>query len=88
MATEYGAKTVGDMLYVSVFKLVVNQVDWMLSSVTLEEMQRHFGEESIWVYNILRVCTAFLFLLRGLLLLRESIIQKVSHEWSSIFRWC
>nr|XP_019044650.1 DNA polymerase eta subunit [Kwoniella bestiolae CBS 10118]OCF23580.1 DNA polymerase eta subunit [Kwoniella bestiolae CBS 10118] len=37
MATEYGAKTVGDMLL-----------------VPLEEMQSRFGEESIWVYNILR----------------------------------
>nr|XP_018261447.1 DNA polymerase eta subunit [Kwoniella dejecticola CBS 10117]OBR83605.1 DNA polymerase eta subunit [Kwoniella dejecticola CBS 10117] len=37
IATEYGAKTVGDMLLVS-----------------LEEMQNRFGEESIWVYNILR----------------------------------
>ncbi|WWC71597.1 uncharacterized protein I206_105555 [Kwoniella pini CBS 10737] len=37
IATEYGAKTVGDMLL-----------------VPLEEMQNRFGEESIWVYNILR----------------------------------
>ncbi|WWD19039.1 hypothetical protein CI109_103497 [Kwoniella shandongensis] len=37
MATEFDAKTVGDML-----------------TVPLEEMQRRFGEESIWVYNILR----------------------------------
>ncbi|KAK4688585.1 DNA polymerase eta, partial [Tremellales sp. Uapishka_1] len=37
MATEYEAKTVGDML-----------------SVPLEEMQRRFGDESIWVWNILR----------------------------------
>ena len=37
IATEYGAKTVGDML-----------------DVSLEEMQKRFGEESIWVYNILR----------------------------------
>ncbi|WWC90735.1 uncharacterized protein L201_005672 [Kwoniella dendrophila CBS 6074] len=37
IATEYGAKTVGDMLL-----------------VPLEEMQSRFGEESIWVYNLLR----------------------------------
>ena len=37
MATEYDAKTVGDML-----------------TVSLEEMQARFGEESVWVYNILR----------------------------------
>ncbi|WRT68367.1 uncharacterized protein IL334_005343 [Kwoniella shivajii] len=37
IATEYSAKTVGDMLLVS-----------------LDEMQSRFGEESIWVYNILR----------------------------------
>ncbi|ORX38540.1 hypothetical protein BD324DRAFT_621278 [Kockovaella imperatae] len=37
MATEFGAKTVGDML-----------------TVPLEDMQKRFGEESIWVYNILR----------------------------------
>ncbi|KAK8854812.1 hypothetical protein IAR55_003551 [Kwoniella newhampshirensis] len=37
MATEFDAKTVGDML-----------------TVPLEEMQRRFGEESIWVYNIIR----------------------------------
>ncbi|WVQ81880.1 hypothetical protein IAT38_004007 [Cryptococcus sp. DSM 104549] len=37
IASEFDAKTVGDML-----------------SVSLEDMQRRFGEESIWVYNILR----------------------------------
>ncbi|WVR07577.1 hypothetical protein IAU60_004619 [Kwoniella sp. DSM 27419] len=37
IATEYGAKTVGDML-----------------SVPLDELQNRFGEESIWVYNIIR----------------------------------
>ncbi|WVQ99976.1 hypothetical protein IAU59_007119 [Kwoniella sp. CBS 9459] len=37
IATEYGAKTVGDML-----------------TVPLEELQSRFGEESIWVYNIIR----------------------------------
>lgn len=29
--------------------------------VSLEEMQKRFGEESIWVYNILRVSTVFEF---------------------------
>ncbi|WVF72776.1 hypothetical protein IAT40_007594 [Kwoniella sp. CBS 6097] len=37
IATEYGAKTVGDML-----------------TVPLDELQSRFGEESIWVYNIIR----------------------------------
>ncbi|KAG9049339.1 DNA-directed DNA polymerase eta rad30 [Tulasnella sp. UAMH 9824] len=37
LADEFGAKTVGDVL-----------------SVSLDDMQRKFGEESIWVYNILR----------------------------------
>ncbi|KAG8934775.1 DNA-directed DNA polymerase eta rad30 [Tulasnella sp. 417] len=37
LADEFGAKTVGDVL-----------------TVSLEDMQRKFGEESIWVYNILR----------------------------------
>ncbi|KAG8890757.1 DNA-directed DNA polymerase eta rad30 [Tulasnella sp. 332] len=37
LADEFGAKTVGDVL-----------------SVSLEEMQIKFGEESIWVYNLLR----------------------------------
>ncbi|AFR95649.2 DNA polymerase eta subunit [Cryptococcus neoformans C23] len=37
IAQEFGAKTVGDML-----------------TVSLDEMQKKFGEESIWVYNILR----------------------------------
>ncbi|EIW67292.1 hypothetical protein TREMEDRAFT_12962, partial [Tremella mesenterica DSM 1558] len=37
IATEYGAKTVGDML-----------------TVPLDELQRRFGEESVWVYNIIR----------------------------------
>ncbi|BEI98559.1 hypothetical protein CcaverHIS631_0308580 [Cutaneotrichosporon cavernicola] len=37
IAEEYSAKTVSDML-----------------SVTLEDMQSKFGEDSIWVYNILR----------------------------------
>ncbi|OCF57294.1 DNA polymerase eta subunit [Kwoniella mangroviensis CBS 10435] len=41
IATEYGAKTVGDMLL-----------------VPLEEMQSRFGEESIWVYNLLRASLA------------------------------
>ncbi|KAG9017147.1 DNA-directed DNA polymerase eta rad30 [Tulasnella sp. 427] len=37
LADEFGAKTVGDVL-----------------TVSLDDMQRKFGEESIWVYNILR----------------------------------
>lgn len=39
IAEEFKAKTVGDLL-----------------PVTLEEMQAKFGEEAIWVYNIIRVC--------------------------------
>jgi len=59
IATEYGAKTVGDMLWVHVSKLNLFQLIGQFSSVSLEELQRRFGEESIWVYNILRVSFAF-----------------------------
>jgi len=30
-------------------------ITYFASTVPLEEMQKRFGEESIWVYNILRV---------------------------------
>ncbi|KAI0714431.1 DNA/RNA polymerase [Cerioporus squamosus] len=41
LAEEYDVSTVGDLLYV-----ILMEVD--------DEMQRKFGEESIWVYEILR----------------------------------
>ncbi|TFK49546.1 DNA/RNA polymerase [Heliocybe sulcata] len=44
LAEEYDVKTVGDLLCVAVH----------LADTFAEEMQRKFGEESIWVYEILR----------------------------------
>jgi DNA polymerase eta len=59
MAKEYEAKTVADMLWVLIRKSsdpssIRNMLKLNYSGVSLEEMQRKFGDESIWVYNILR----------------------------------
>lgn len=38
ISTEFGVKTVGDLL-----------------SISLEDLQKRFGEEAVWVYNVIRV---------------------------------
>ncbi len=58
MSSEYGAGTVGDMLQVDLYSILASlKTHGMIltnSTVPLEEMQRKFGAESIWVWNILR----------------------------------
>ena len=49
---DCGGHAVG-FLAVVLIRLAVDVV--LHSSVSLEELQRRFGEESIWVYNIIRV---------------------------------